>query len=278
VDGAVARDRGRFVRTAEPWEQDEAWVAGVLEARRRELASMREYVETTGCRMAFLGRLLNDPSAADCGHCANDGGVRWPRTVSPELVQDAVTFLRRDVRGIDPRKQWPEGGKIAKPNEIGRALCILGDPGWGRDVARSLESGRPFEEHLSGAALEVIRGRWRPSPMPEWVTCVPSASHPGLMEAFAERLASMLALPFIPCVTTAGGAPQAQMQNSAQQRANAVAKLGVVVPGVRSGPVLLVDDLVDSRWTLTVAGSLLRDAGAGPVFPFALAVAPPRGE
>ena len=83
VDGAVGKDRGRFYRTGEPWEQDEAWVAAVLEARQRELASMREYVETDSCRMAFLGELLNDPAAGECGHCANDGGVRWPRTVSP---------------------------------------------------------------------------------------------------------------------------------------------------------------------------------------------------
>ena len=278
VDGAVARERGRYYRTAEPWEQDEAWVAAVLEARRRELASMREYVNTEDCRMAFLGALLNDPSAGECGHCANDGGTRWPRSVSPALVQEAVTFLRRDVRGIDPRRQWPEGAKIAKPNEIGRALCILGDPGWGRDVARSLSDGSPFADHLAGAAMEVIRGRWRPNPMPEWVTCVPSATHPGLNEAFAERLASMLALPFAACLTTEGGGVQARMQNSAQQAANARSKLGVRDTAVRSGPVLLVDDLVDSRWTLTVAGSLLRDHGAGPVLPFALAQATPRGE
>ena len=278
VDGAVGKDRGRFYRTAEPWEQDEAWVAAVLEARRRELASMREYVETERCRMAFLGDLLNDPTAGECGHCANDGGVRWPRTVSPAIVQEAVTFLRRDVRAIDPRRQWPEGAKIPKPNEIGRALCILGDPGWGRDVARSLEEGRPFEDHLAGAAMEVIRGRWRPSPMPEWVTCVPSAAHPGLNEAFAGRLATLLGIPFASCLTIEAGSPQVAMQNSAQQAANARAKLGVRDQAVRSGPVLLVDDLVDSRWTLTVAGSMLREHGAGPVLPFALAVATPHGE
>ena len=68
------------------------------------------------------------------------------------------------------------------------------------------------------------------------------------------------------------------MQNSAQQAANAKARLGVDGRAVLDGPVLLVDDLVDSRWTLTVAGSLLRDHGAGPVFPFALALATPRGE
>jgi ATP-dependent DNA helicase RecQ len=278
VDGAVARDRGRFVRTGEPWEQDEAWVAGVLEARRRELATMREYVATDECRMQFLGRLLNDPAAAPCGHCANDGGVRWPRTVDEGLVREAVEYLRRDVRPIDPRRQWPEGAKIAKPNEIGRALCILGDPGWGRDVERALAGEGPLAEHLAGAAMEVIRGRWRPNPMPEWVTCVPSTAHPGLVEGFAERLASMLALPFARTLTVADGPPQSRMQNSAQQAANAKARLGVVARGVRSGPVLLVDDLVDSRWTLTVAGSLLREHGAGPVLPFALAVAAPRGE
>jgi ATP-dependent DNA helicase RecQ len=145
-------------------------------------------------------------------------------------------------------------------------------------VARSLEEGRPFDDHLAGAAMEVIRGRWRPSPMPEWVTCVPSASHPGLNEAFGQRLATLLGLPFAACLTADGGSPQAGMQNSAQQAANARAKLGVRDRAVRSGPVLLVDDLVDSRWTLTVAGSLLREHGAGPVLPFVLAVAPPRGE
>ena len=40
---------------------------------------------------------------------------------------------------------------------------------------------------------------------------------------------------------------------------------------VRPGPVLLIDDMVDSRWTLTVLGFKLRQAGSGPVFPFALA-------
>jgi len=281
VDGAVTRERGRFVRTAMPWEQDEAWVAAVLEARRRELASMQAYVDTTGCRMEFLGRLLNDPVAGPCGHCANDGGLRWPRSVSPAMVQAAVTYLRRDVRGIEPRRQWPDATRIPKPNEIGRALCMLGDPGWGRDVARgrSAEGTGRFDDHLVGAAMEVIRGRWRPSPAPEWVTSVPSASRGSLVGDFAARLASALALPYVPClISLADGPPQAGMANSAQQAANARRRIGVVSSGVRSGPVLVVDDIVDSRWTLTVAGSLLRDHGSGPVLPFALAVAVPRGE
>ena len=241
---------------------------------------MREYVNTGSCRMAFLGSLLNDPDAGECGHCANDGGVRWQRSVSPALVRDAIAYLRRDVRAIEPRKQWPEGARITKPSAEGRALCILGDPGWGRDVASSLESGDPLPDHVVRAAVEVIRGRWRPEPPPEWVTCVPSVASPGLVEDAARRLAAMLGLPMIPCVVASGGHPaQAAMANSAQQAANARAKLSVVEEGVRrGGPVLLVDDLVDSRWTLTVAAHLLREAGSGPVLPFAFAVATPRGE
>jgi len=41
--------------------------------------------------------------------------------------------------------------------------------------------------------------------------------------------------------------------------------------------VLLIDDVVDSRWTLTVAAVLLREHGSGPVYPFALAKAALRG-
>ena len=124
VDGAVAKDRGRFVRTAMPWEQDEAWVAAVLEARRRELASMQAYVDTTDCRMEFLGRLLNDPAAGPCGHCANDGGVRWPRTVDEAIVRDAVAFLRRDVRGIDPRASGRRRRRSASPTRsAARCAC-----------------------------------------------------------------------------------------------------------------------------------------------------------
>jgi ATP-dependent DNA helicase RecQ len=38
------------------------------------------------------------------------------------------------------------------------------------------------------------------------------------------------------------------------------------------GPVLLVDDLANSRWTLTVAARALRQAGAPGVLPFAVAL------
>jgi ATP-dependent DNA helicase RecQ len=40
---------------------------------------------------------------------------------------------------------------------------------------------------------------------------------------------------------------------------------------VPPGPVLLVDDVIDTGWTMTVAARILRRAGASAVLPFALA-------
>lgn len=60
------------------------------------------------------------------------------------------------------------------------------------------------------------------------------------------------------------------MQNSAMQFQN-VDQAFTVDGSIDEGPVLLVDDVVDSRWTMTVIGALLQEAGSGPVVPFALA-------
>ena len=62
------------------------------------------------------------------------------------------------------------------------------------------------------------------------------------------------------------------MENSAQQVRNVDGAFAADPGLVRTGPVLLVDDLRDSGWTLTVVADLLRAAGSGPVHPFVLAL------
>ena len=91
------------------------------------------------------------------------------------------------------------------------------------------------------------------------------------MADFAERLATALGLPCEDVVVKIRDTEsQKTLQNSLKQYRNVRAAFdirGTVAPG----PVLLVDDIVDSKWTLTVVGRQLREAGAGPVYPFALA-------
>jgi ATP-dependent DNA helicase RecQ len=276
LDGAAAKTGGRWSRTSEAWNPDEERIARVIATRRRELVEMREYVTYEGCRMEYLTRLLDDPAAAPCGRCANDVGHGLPREVSREVVRDAVDFLRRSLRPIAPRKRWAEEGAptvIPAPNEDGVALCVYGDPGWGREVERGKSVGR-FSGSLVAASVGAIRDRWRPQPAPEWVTAIPTRGRSSLVGDLAAAVAAELALPYVPCLSTHGESqPQQEMQNSVLKLANARARLGVDGSRVLPGPVLLIDDIVDSRWTMTVAGSLLREHGSGPVFPFALATA-----
>ena len=229
--------------------------------------------------MEFLARALDDPAAEPCGRCANDLGRPMSTEIDRDLVDAAIEFLRRDLRTIGPRKQWVADavpglkGRIDPPNELGMALCVYGDAGWGRDVQRGREVDGRFDRELVVGAAKAIRDRWHPVPWPEWVAAVPSVRRPGLVDGFARALARELDLPFVDCLRAAADAePQEGMLNSVRQLANAHRTLAldgsVAIP---SGPVLLVDDLVDSGWTLTVAGWLLREGGSGPVHPFALA-------
>ncbi len=285
LDGAVARDGSRYLRTPNPWQQDEERIERVLAARRLELGQMQAYMRHDGCYMEFLARLLDDPAAAPCGRCSNDVGHGLPREVDADRVVAAISFLKRDLRTIKPRLMWPAdavpglSGRISPPNEIGCALCVYGDAGWGRAVQRGKNVDGAFSGELVVASARAIRDRWRPQPAPEWVTAMPSTAQRGIVDEFARSLASELHLPYVECLSVLDGAPpQREMQNSVQQLRNAHAKIGIADAAVPSGPVILVDDIEDSGWTLTVAGWLLRSRGSGPVHPFVLADAAGRDD
>jgi len=118
---------------------------------------------------------------------------------------------------------------------------------------------------------------WKPDPAPQWVTCVPSLTRADLVPDFARRLAARLDLPFMPCVRKVKqNRPQKEMENSFQQARNLDGVFEVDAGLLRGDPVLLVDDLIDSRWTFTVVAALLRWAGCARVYPLALASALPR--
>ena len=61
------------------------------------------------------------------------------------------------------------------------------------------------------------------------------------------------------------------MENSDKQARNILGSLSVDMATMLRGPVLLVDDIVDSRWTFTVGAWELRRRGCAAVWPLALA-------
>ena len=250
----------------------------LTELRRAEQRQMQEYVSLKSGHMDFLIRALDGDS---CDTRTPDL-PSLPTATDAALVHQAINFLRRTSLPFEPRKQWPNGGMplyglsgripLEHQPQEGRALCVWGDAGWGRLVRQGKYHDRRFADDLVTACASLVR-QWNPRPAPTWVSCVPSLRHPDLVPDFAQRVADRMGLPFHAVLKKTDNRPeQKTMANSIQQARNIDGSLTTNEQPILSGSVLLIDDMVDSRWTMTVAGWLLRTNGSGEVFPLALAL------
>ncbi len=248
----------------------------LTELRRAEQRQMQQYVALTSGHMEYLVRALD----GDPGTYRPPSVAPLPVSFDPGLAREAVAFLRRTSLPLEPRRQWPIGGlphmrvtgriAVERQAQPGRVLCMWGDAGWGSLVRQGKSHDGRFADQLVEACAAMVR-TWAPQPAPAWVACIPSRRHPELVSKFARRLATALNLPFHPVLEKTDDRPaQKQMENSTQQARNVDGSLRIhgTVP---AGAVLLVDDMVDSRWTMTIAAYLLRTHGSGPVHPLALA-------
>lgn len=245
--------------------------------RRAELQQMQEYVsQPFGQHMGFLIDALDSDSST----VSPPSLPPLSEDVDQLLVREAEEFLCRTTLPIEPRKKWPVGGMpqygihtastIPYQAQPGKALCVWGDAGWGGLVRQGKYHDGHFSDDLVAACVKMIQ-EWNPQPSPTWVTCVPSLRHPELVPNFAQRLAAALGLPFHMVIAKTDARPeQKTMANSTQQARNIDGSLALNGQPIPPGPVLLVDDMVDSRWTLTVSAWLLRKSGSGAVWPMAL--------
>ena len=290
VDGAVTRTAGGWTATGTPWAYDRERYERVARERKREQQAMLSYEATTECRMEFLRRELDDPEAVACGRCDNCTGDAWTADVSPGGDSAARERLARPGVEVEPRKMWPTGmkelgidvsGKIpaTRVAATGRALGRLTDVGWGATLRGLLSPEAPDEPvtpQLVDAVVKVLAA-WDWAQRPAAVVTMPSRTRPTLLGSLGERLAAIGRLNYLGALEYATPeGPGPRRHNSAQRLASLWRAL--VVPdelraalALANGPVLLVDDQIDTGWTMTVAAALLRDAGAPDVLPLALA-------
>ena len=288
VDGAVQRVSGGWVATGVPWSYDAERYARVAAARQAEQQLMVDYESTDACRMAFLQECLDDDTAAPCGRCDGCAGPWYPTEVPDRVVGAARERLARAGVDLDPRVQWPTGmdrlgvpvkGKIPADEALlpGRALARLSDLGWGQRLREVLREDAAAHPDLLRACVPVL-AEWGWAQRPAGVVAVPSRSRPLLVGSVAAGLSEIGRLPLLGSLDLAHGGPTNEAGGNSAFRLAGVWERLVVGPQLAAaladvdGPVLLVDDLVSSRWTLTVAGRALRQAGAVGVLPFALAV------
>ncbi len=282
VDGAVKAVTGGFIATGQPWSYDADRYARVAADRAAEQQAMRAYAATSGCRMEFLRRQLDDPAAGACGRCDRCTGRMWVATVGDEALAAAEARLGKPGVELPAKKLWPTGmaglsvplsGKIAQPPETGRALGRLSDVGWGTRLRGLLaEPDGPVPEDVFRAVIQVLAG-WGWEKRPGGVVEMPSRSRPQLVASLAGRIATIGRLPRIGTLTRVRDEPAGAGRSNSAQRLRAVYG-SLSADGLRfdAAPVLLVDDRADTGWTLTEATRVLREAGSGPVLPLVLAI------
>lgn len=277
----VLKVGSKWRRTAIPYSIDHDRIAHLSGQREQEWDEVQAYLAYTGCKMTYLRRALDDTDPTPCGKCASC--LRRPLidiSVDSLLAHNAGTFLKQAEMMIMPKAEVAANAFVEygfrghlRPDlraQEGRVLSRWGDAGWGRMVADNKHDGR-FDDELVAAVADMIQQRWQPDPQPTWLTCVPSLNNPELVADFAHRLAERLGLPFMDIVgKVKHNQPQKGQQNRFHQCRNLDGVFAIKQP-VPDGPVLLLDDIVDSGWTLTVIAALLQQAGSGSVYPVALA-------
>ena len=282
VDGAVRRVKGGWASTGQPWTYDESRYRKLDEARRREQQAMLDYQSTDGCRMAFLRRQLDDPELHEgdrCGRCDNCTGNRLSAEVDATAAEDTRQRLMRPGVELSPRKQWPSGlaklgldlsGRIHDGPATGRAIGRLTDLGWGARLRRVLdEPDASVSDDVMRAAIDVLAA-WNWQQRPVAVLAMDSGTHPILIRSLARRLAELGRLTDLGVLQYRPGRRPVTAANSAYRVAALKDSWDTLTLDV-NGPVLLVDDLTDTGWTLTMAARVVRSAGAPEVLPFALA-------
>jgi ATP-dependent DNA helicase RecQ len=283
VDGAVRRVQGGWIATGEPWMYDAERYAKVAAVREAEQQAMRDYLATDGCRLEFLRRQLDDPEAAPCGRCDNCTGRRWSVDLSDDVVRASRAEITRPGVEVEPRSMWPSGlakigvklsGRIAESERVstGRVIGRLSDIGWGPRLRRVLHESAPdgpLPDELFNAAVEVLR-TWEWERRPIAVAAVPSLRRPQLVTTLGERLAGIGRLEWLGSLDRSAFAAAAVSRTNSAQRVRALHDAFTVSPAqaaelerLDEPVVLLVDDVIDTGWTMALTGRELRLAGAG---------------
>ena len=270
-DGNQWRLTGSSV-SQEFWDR----VERLTSLRREEVLEMQEYVKLPfGSHMEFLIKKLD----GDISRISKPTLPALSEEIDSSTLKKAEVFLAELIYEILPRKIWPTGGLVkygvsstilkSHRAEIGRSLSEWGDLKWWEQVANGKFLTNHFPDTLLKPFATLINESYSDNQI-TWMTCIPSLRRPELLADFMKRLSVTIDLPFLPVIYTKELRPeQKTMHNSYQQARNLDGAFGIVGE-VPAGNVLLVDDMVDSRWTMTVAAFLLRTHGSGLVFPAAL--------
>lgn len=272
----VNRKKG-YYKSAKKWEPDFERSEGITAIRYKEMQDMDEFTKQKGCYMKYIAEKLDDVNAKVCGKCSNCRGLLFDETVGAETVQMAQQFIKSKFGVIEPRKQFPDKTKIESEYQFKSSIVLsnYADAGYGMAVQKGKYLDGYFSDELVDASVKILSEFIKNNNI-EWITPVTSKRHPQLVPDFAKRLADRLGIGYFEGIKKFNAEEQKKFENSKGQYQNANDSFEIIQ--VKKENILLVDDMVDSRWTFTVCAMKMREMGSGDIYPFALANTAGRGD
>lgn len=276
-EGSIIKEKSKYYATVKGLNYNSKHYDEITEIRHIEQRQMFDFTNTTECYGKYVVNCLDDYFAENCGICANCLRYEeYSSKVNSDYVNIALEYIERLIIPIEPRKMWGETNlthysKIQNINKVGICLSKYGDPGYGTLVKIDKYSKeKKFRDELVAKSSQVLKNIIDTNSI-KFITFVPSLRS-DIVEDFTKRLANKCGLTYIVMLEKSSSYQQKDMKKSAYQCEN-VLKSFALKDNVATIPenIILVDDVVDSKWTLTVCGNLLMEKGCYKVFPFALA-------
>lgn len=267
VEGLAERVEGGWVRTDKPIQYDKARYQGLLKQRQHEYQKMLDFGKDDMCLQKTICEELDDHDAKNCGKCSNCTNSKWDIMPSPMALKAAQMFLRQNLNSLPVKKRWPKTAdskakKIPenlRPEEI-LTVSRAGDGGWD-EIVQDILQGKQIKEfpELIGwlnKQLEVFNI--------DWITIVPTRKREEVMNKFAKNLAKSLNIPFYITLERISDRPsQLELYNSSLQFENL--KKSHKVVSTPSGKGLIIDDQIQSGWTINMTAGQLQHNNVQPL-------------
>ena len=281
VNRDIYCEESKYYKTPKIWRPDLKHMKDITDIRLKELQQMNDFVNTKQCYMEFIAKKLDDLYVYPCRKCKNCLKKEIiPSSVSKEFIIKAQIFIKNNFNIIEPRKKWPfkvciDGRNMIKESDRcqeGIVLSNYRDTGLGKLVSEEKYEKNCFSDELVEASCKLLKQFTKENKI-YWITNIPSLRRPNLVKDFAIKVAKKLGLHYIDSIEKIKDVVcQKELNSSFLQYRNAFdsfeIKKDICIPKEN---VLLIDDIVSSKWTFTVCGYQLIQNGSGKVYPFALA-------
>ncbi len=275
-DGFIYKDNNKYYTAPKTYFYNKEHYNAITKQRYEDLENMKNIINVKTCLSKYIVNKLDDTTAQNCGKCTNcRQKLLFSTNLNEQALREAHNFIDNKYIVIEPRKMWLDGQsnkKIPLINEIGFALTKYNNSFYG-DLVKQGKYGdlKGFSDKLLNKVCDVIPKLFAKQKI-LYITAVPSKNST-LVEDFTKQVAEKLHLKYIKILEKITNTHQKDQQNSSYQCSHARSSFKIIdnIQHPHNYNIILLDDMKDSGWTLTVCGYLLREYGFEKVFPFALA-------